>query len=227
TWFVGLGAWAGLGFAAAVDLSPYVCVPIAAVLIGMIGYHAFGFWVGLTMSAVLATVVVGGFSFLRLQPYVSSFETHLQTVTAPESDAFPLVSEAFPLTSAAEGPAACPAGAWLTQFGGYLREQDASAARLGSALGATSVLVGMLLGLMAVRFALVVSTSVLGTLLAAGGAVMLLNEWGPSGMFGGGQSQTALGLGIGSFLVTSLCLQTVLTRQPAPAPPDKEKSKSK
>ncbi|HNQ22096.1 MAG TPA: hypothetical protein PKK06_03280 [Phycisphaerae bacterium] len=220
TWFIAVGAWAGWGFAVAVDLTPYVCVPIAALLIGMIGYHAFRFWVGLLMSGVLATLVVGGYSFLRLQPYMTSFETHLESILPPESEAFPPVSEGQP-------SARCPAAAWVTQFGGYVREQDAAAARLGSALGALAMLVGMLVGLLAARFALITSTSVLGTLLAAGGAVMLFSQWGPTGGFSDARSQALLGLAVGAFLVTSLFLQTVFTRQRSPAPADSDKPKSK
>jgi len=109
---------------------------------------------------------------------------------------------------------------WFQQFWGYVTQQDATVARNGRALAVASLVTGLCIGLIAVRAAMILSASLVGTSLFAAGAGTLLAEIAPEQTRQAMQNhQPVIGIAIGAFLLGSIVIQTLLTRpKPAPKP---------
>ena len=69
------------------------------------------------------------------------------------------------------------------------------------------------MGLLAVRWALILSTSLLGTSLVTTGLATLLTQSVPDSYQAFQNNPKLVGIGIGAFLATSLVLQTMLSRR--------------
>ncbi len=220
TAFVLLGGLLGAGFADGLGFSRAACMPIGALLLGVIGFQTFRLWVGVASAAVLSSIVLGTFGSQRVAPHVAEFQQLSPWVIADSSaQSIPGTVEDYVIptrdqqtTYVQRSP-----GQWASEFWTYLSERDASTARVGQAITALTMLGGLCLGLLAVRLALVVSTSLIGTGLVTTGMATLLTHSVPESYQAFQNSPTLIGVGIGAFLVTSLALQTMLMRKASAA----------
>ena len=216
--FILAGAGAGFLFSHAYQFPPTICTLTAALFVGLIGHLAFRFWVGLGLSVVLAGLVVGGFSYARLSPHVSAFEQQGLKV----SDG----TETLPLAGESKAEATMSPQQWWPKFIAFVQQRDADAERVGSALAALALMTGLLIGLVAARLALIVSTSALGTFLVLGGSGALCAHFGSVDYRLGSRYPVVVGIALGAFFATSLFLQTWMTRRPKKEASDKEDSDS-
>jgi hypothetical protein len=100
----------------------------------------------------------------------------------------------------------------VREFWSYLEQRDPSAAKNFKGVAALSLLSGLAIGLVAARWALILATSLVGTMFVVlGGAAVLSNSVDHA--FGSLMQKPSLfGLVIGGFFITSLVLQSLLAR---------------
>ena len=88
-----------------------------------------------------------------------------------------------------------------------------------------ALLTGLCLGIVAVRWALILATSLVGTVLVTTAAATLLTRSVPESYQAFQSNPGLVGVGVGGFLVTSLILQTMLSRK-SPAAKGESAAKS-
>ncbi len=209
--FVGLGALGGYKFGLHAGFPPPLCALVGAGMIGVIGHMTFRLWVGAAVAVVLATLALGTFSYEKVLPHVSEFE-RTQMVALPAS-ANGSSEFAVPTPGEQQAYLRQKPLELATQFWDYATVQDVGMERNAHTIGLAAMVTGLFLGVVAVRWALVISTSLLGTMLVATGVGTLFAK-----SFDGSY-QTFLdhpGVGAtvaGVFLLTSLTLQAMLTRK--------------
>ena len=231
TAFVALGGVAGAGFARELDFHPLIGVLVGGLLIGIIAYQTFRLWVGLGAAVVFSSLVVGTFGYQRVVPYVAEFEQGVQhraiVVPLPHgrgSDSSPIT---FAVPTAVEQQAyrdRTPRQ-WAEEFWAFVTQRDANVARNTKGLATVALLTGLCLGILAVRWALILSTSLVGTVLVTTAVATLLTHSVPESYQAFQHNPGLLGVGVGGFLVTSLILQTMLSRK-SPAAKGESAAKS-
>jgi len=216
--FVLVGGLLGASFADGLGFSRLVCAPIGSLLFGVIGFQTFRLWVGLASAAVLSGIVLSTFGYRNVTPHVSEFRRTSPWVipdSSPQSPTSAAAEYVIPTRDQQAAYVEFSPGQWASDFWAFVSERDASTARNGKALAALTALGGLCLGLIAVRIALVLATSLIGTCLVTTGVATLLTHSVPESYQAFDNNPTLVGVGIGAFLVTSLVLQTMLMRKPA------------
>lgn len=205
-----LGAAFGREFVWPVPL----CVLGGVIVVGSIGYLTFRLWVGVTAAAVVAAVVLSAFGYRQILPHVAEFN---QTLAAPQAGVdMPALGPVAPSESQLATADAQPSPLqYATAFRDYLAQHVPVTARNATAIGIVALVTGLLLGLVAVRTTLIMSTSLIGTALVVFGLGTLLAQWTPSSYHASLAHPGAMAIGAGGFLLTSVVLQTLLTRQAA------------
>lgn len=216
--FVVLGGLAGVWFGRELGFSPLPCVLVGAFLIGIISYLSFRLLVGLAAAVVFSSVVVGAFGYHRVIPYVSEFEQTLPLSASANSSTF-----VIPSTEQQQAYRDRDPRRWATEFWAFVTARDSNTARNSKAITIVALLTGLCLGLLAVRWALIISTSIVGTSLVTAGVATLLTHSVPESYQAFQNNPGLLGIGVGGFLVTSLIVQTMLSRQ---SPSGKGESRS-
>ena len=210
--FVVAGGLGGLAFARQIGFPPIVCVLIGAFLVGIIAFQTFRLWVGVGAAIVFSSIVMGTFGYQRLVPHVTSFERDRTAVVASSAQGD---SVAFALPTPADQQAYLDRTPkeWAQGFWTYLTERDYNTARHSQGLAVLALLTGLSMGLLAVRWALILSTSLLGTSMVTTGLATLLTQSVPDSYQAFQNNPKLVGIGIGAFLATSLVLQTMLSRR--------------
>jgi hypothetical protein len=217
--FVLLGAYAGVLLGRETGYPLPVCGAVGALMIGVIGHQTFRLWVGLVTASVLSLATLGVFSYQRVIPHIAEFEGLPPVVTTEEASSFEL-----PSPEEQQAYRDRSIGRWAKDLWGYVVQQDVQVERNGKALAALAMLSGLCLGVVAVRWALILSTSVIGTALVTTAIGMLLARSAPDS-YQAFQAQPGLvGAVVGAFLVSSLVVQVLLTRK---APSGKQDSSAK
>ena len=207
-----LGGYIGAFFAREAGYSVPVCGMVGALMIGVIAYQTFRLWVGLAAAVVLSAAVLGSFGYQRVLPHMTEFQESLVDSPAAVDGTFALQTPEEQQAYLDRGPREWAEGLWT-----FVSERDASAASNGRALAIAAMVIGLCMGVLAVRWALIVSTSLVGTSLVTTGMATLLYQSVPDSYQAFQGRPGLVGIGVGGFLVTSLIIQTMLTRS-APAP---------
>ncbi len=209
--FVGLGAWAGYRFGVHAEFPPPVCALLGAGMIGAIGHMTFRLWVGAAVAVVLTSLALGSFSYEKLLPHVSEFE-RTQMVALPAS-ANGSADFAVPTPGEQQAYLRQSPRELATQFWDYATLQDVAIEKRAHTIGLAAIVTGLFLGVVAVRWALVVSTSLLGTLLVASGVGALFAACSPGSYDAFLKHPAVGGMALGLFMLTSLFFQAMLTRK--------------
>ena len=218
------GGCAGAYFARQTGFSNTICVAAGALMIGVIGYQTFRFWVGLLSAVVLTSAAMGVFGYQRVMPHVVVFERTVQAElglgpavpsAAAKADGSPSVF-ALPSPEQQQAYRNRSPRQWAGELWRFVTQKDALAGPNLRALAIIAMITGLCLGVLAVRWALIVSTSLLGTVLVTTAIATLLTHSAPESYEAFQQRPGLIGIGVGAFLLASLVLQTLLTRK-APA----------
>ncbi len=212
--FVVAGGLGGQMFGEEVGFPPIVCVLIGAFLVGIIAFQTFRLWVGVGAAIVFSSMVMGTFGYHRLVPHVTSFQNDraAAVVSSPQEEP---VAFALPTPADQQAYLDRTPKEWAQSFWAYLTEQDYNTARYSQGLAVLALLTGLSMGLLAVRWALILSTSLLGTSMVTTGLATLLTQSVPDSYQAFQNNPKLVGIGIGAFLATSLVLQTMLSRKAA------------
>lgn len=216
--FVLAGAVAGWAFARQAEIPAAIGAIVAAGMFGTIAYLTFRMWVGLAAGVVLSVVALGTFGYRNVVPQVHEFEgvvawtptAGATQISAQDPSGNPSYTE--------DNPAE-----WVSRFWAFVKARDASIEDQVRMVGLASLVVGAFLGVVAVRWMLIVTTSLVGTVCVVSGVTTLLTHWIPTSYPTMQSNPAVMGMGVGGFLVTSLILQTLLTRS---GPPKDSKKKS-
>lgn len=217
--FVLLGGFVGSVFARETGFATPVCGLLGALMVGIIGYHTFRLWVGVLVAGVLSTVVLGVFSYQRVLPHVGAFEQAGMVATAP-GEAF-----AIPTPQQQQDYLQRTPKQWVHELWSYVTANDADEQRNGRALALGAMVTGLCLGVLAVRWAMIISTALVGTALVTMSLATLMTHSVPGSYEAFQRNPNLVGVGMGAFLVSSLILQTLLTRK-APSAKSEGKGKS-
>jgi hypothetical protein len=213
--FLLLGGWGGYEFGRAAGVAPLLVSAVGAGMIGLIGHLTFRVWVGVLTAAVLSACATGVFGYYRVTPHMLAFErerfaalsSDVGSEAASIRDSTDVARNRFP--SAKE---------WLDGAANYVTARDARAVSQARLLSIAVGVTGLLLGLVAARWMLILSTSLLGTFCVSSGITALLASFLPSSREAMVNHPGVYAIGVGGFLAASLIVQTLLTRK-APAPP--------
>jgi hypothetical protein len=204
------GAVGGYHFARELGFPTIPCVAAGTVSIGLIGYQMFRFWIALGTGLVVALLALSVYGHKAVLPHVGEFE---RAATMQVTDENGEVVFQVPSREEQQAFVERTPRQWAGEFRDYVVRQDPAVDRNVKAIGIVALITGLCVGLLAARTALILSTSVLGTALVVAGIGTLMSH------FGGGSAITSLQdhprlalVAIGGFLVTSLVLQTLLTR---------------
>lgn len=218
--FILLGGGAGIFFARELGYPPPITGLIGALMLGVIGYKTFRMWVGVAGALVFASVALGAFGYQQVLPHAAEYHAQHapQTASAPGDFRLPSPAEqqAFSETTPEE---------YLQSMWTYVKAQNDRIERRGRAVALAGLITGLCLGVLAVRTALILATSLAGTFLVTSSIGTLLWHWAPKSFQTIEHNPRLVTLGVGGFLVASLIVQTLLTRS-APKHEDKLSAKS-
>lgn len=217
--FAVLGAVIGTFFARETGFSTPACGLVGALMVGVIGYHTFRLWVGLLVAVVLSSAVLGVFGYQRVIPHVAEFQQVSVTPTAESSGTFVLPSPEKQEAYLKRTPRQ-----WAEDFWAFVAEKDGQIGQRTRSLALGAMITGLCLGVLAVRWALIISTALVGTALVSTGIAAVLTQSVPDSCAAFEQHPNVVGIGMGAFLVSSLIVQTMLTRK---APSGKSEAKAK
>ncbi len=217
--FILIGGFLGLRFTQHFGFYPIVCILGGASLVGIIGYQTFRLWVGVGAAMVFSSIVLGTFGYQRVLPLVSEFEQSAQvkTLDSPVPFAIPTPQEQRDYLERTPQQ-------WAGDFWAFVTQRDATVAKNAKAIALVALLTGLCMGIVAVRWALILATSLAGTVLVTTAMATLLTHSVPESYQAFQRNPALLGVGVGGFLVTSLILQTMLSRRTPAAKADGAKS---
>ena len=197
-----------------------VCVGFGALMLAVIGYQAFRLWVGLAAAVVFSGLALGTFGYVRVLPHVAAFENGSAPAPIAEGESFVVLTPAEQASYVHPQPEE-----WVRSCWSYVAQQDASIPKTGRALGLVALVTGLCFGLVASRWALILSTSLVGTVLVVSAIAELLSQFAPEESYQAlHQRPLVAAIAAGAFLLGSLVLQTLLTRPPHAGKPAKPKT---
>ena len=187
-------------------------IVICAVLCGVVGLLLFRLWVGVAAAVLAAAVAIGIYGSAHVLPHVKTFPT-AATQTVAEFTIPDVPAESRPATEILRQLG--------TDFRAHLLAQDADVEKYLLLTAAGAGAFGLLIGLLAARFTLVLSTAIVGTVLVTTALGLAAKSYWPRAIEGLPEHGREVDLAILGFFVASLILQSLLTRRPArvePAP---------
>ncbi len=206
--WVGLGAMGGLEFAHLSDFPKILCVLGGAAIFGVLGFHSYRLWAGVLAGAVLSAIALGVFGIRNVAPHVQEYQRQALTANVESLPTFKIPSPEEQRSYLDRSPRD-----WFAQLHSYIATVDPQADRNGQSLGFAVLAIGACIGVLAVRWATILSTSIVGTGLVTAGFAALLSRMSPERSYQAFQDHTnVFACGVGGFLLTSLVLQTLLTR---------------
>ncbi len=206
--FVIGGGVLGNEFAKVVGFHPLLCAAVGALLIGTIGYLTLRLWIGVVAAGLVAALALGAFSYQRVFPHLGEFEQRAVASGHETPGTFSLPTPQEQADYLQRSP-----GEWASDFWAFVTAKDQRLRPNAQAVAIVALLVGLLVGLLATRTALVFSTSLLGTVLVAASLGGLMAHFVPRFYEGLLQRPQLSGAALGGFFVTSLLLQSLLTRK--------------
>jgi len=205
------GGVGGYYFAGPSGLPLPVCIAGGGLVAGVIGHQTLRFWVGVLTAGVLAAASLGVFGYQRVAPYVTEFEQSQQITSEDGAFMFTVPSPEEQEAYRDRNPAT-----WAQEFWAFATERDPGLSRSAQSIGILAILTGLCLGVVAMRWALILSTAMVGTALITTGIAGLAGHYWPQQAYQAFEARPALfGAVIGGFLVSSLIVQTAMTRPDA------------
>ena len=214
--FVMLGAAAGLYFGRELGYPALLCALVGAAMIGAIGHMTFRLWVGVATAVVFSAFAMGAFSYHRVIPHVAEFQESRESMVTWSPVEGPRVF-AVPSPEEQRAYLAHSPGEWVESLWNHVTLIDAHAERHGKALALVAFVAGLCIGVLAVRWMLILTTSLVGTALMTTSVATLIARLMPSSYQSFGENPGVVGIGVGVFLATSLIVQALLTRKAPPA----------
>jgi len=207
-----VGGMTGVYVARAAGYAPLFGGLIGAGMLATVTFITFRLWVGVLTAAVFGSVALGAFGYREVAPQIVDFQ-HGQVMPQPITHGLDILQSNDMATTSSETGIPSDPKLWLEKFWTYVTQRDRSLVLNAKLISLAAMFTGLFLGVIIVRSMAIVSTSILGTSIALSGVATLLAQMAP-GAYGALQHKpSVLGMGVGGFFVTSLILQTLLTRK--------------
>lgn len=209
-----VGASLGAALAQENGIAAPPCAVVAGAMLAVVGFLTFRLWVGVIAAGVAALVAVAVFGQGRLDTHVAAFQ---QREAARGQHTYVAVPESATTSASLHAldvvPAALPdVEPSIRRFWSYLQEQDATLATQTKGVAGAALVAGLFLGVLLSRLMLIASMSVIGTTLIVLAALGVMSSVSPSLVSSFHANPTVAAVGVGGLLVTSLIIQTLLTR---------------
>lgn len=208
--FIAFGGIVGWQFGQTVQFAPALCAIAGGGMVGAIAHLTFRLWVGMIVAVVAAALAMGAFGYVRLVPFVDDFQQASLAPVAANSG-----ETVFELPTPDEQTANLKRDIkdLGREFWTFATTQDSSIQRNAQMAGVGALLMGLFLGVVATRWALVLATSLLGTAFVTFGVVTGLSIVLPGSYQTLASHPKASAIVVGGFLLTSMVLQGMLTRK--------------
>lgn len=210
--FVLFGAWVGMYFAEQTGYSKPACGLTCAAMVGLVGFQTFRIWVGILAAVVFASASMSVFGYQKIMPHIQAFQQ-----TVPVDTPIALEDGTFSLQNPLANPLTYPPQQWAKDLWTFASEKDANTSRNGQAIMLGSLMAGLCFGVIAMRWALILSTALLGTAMVTTASATLLLSTDQAYYQTIQANPQVLGTAVGALLVSSIVLQTMLTRRPKTA----------
>lgn len=218
--FVLIGGGIGLEFAHMASFPTAPCVALGAAAVATVAFLTYRLWVGVAAAVVLGGVALGVFGYQKVMPHVQDFDPAVAWAASEQADEFTLLTpeqqEAYANPSADE---------WFRGLWRHVSERDVAAPQYARAIGLAAVVIGLLIGVLAVRPTLILATSIIGTFFVASGLGALAQQYMPATYQAGFGHPVVMGVLLGALGISSVIVQTLLTRK-APQPDSESSDKS-
>ncbi len=214
---LGLIAVGGLGAAACghvIDAPLPLVIIGGAVAGGLAGYVLFRLWVGLAAGVLCAMIAIAVYGSFHIVPHLATFH--------PPEPAATVADFVVPDVPATERDPWLVIRDKATEFWAHLKTQQADVETYTLLAAAAAGLFGLLIGLLASRFTLVLSTALVGTVLVWSALAMALRSYWPDRWALLPTHAATVNVAVLAFFGASLLLQTVLTRRRPQAEPAAE-----
>jgi hypothetical protein len=219
--FVAIGGMLGVAFASLVDLPALPCTIVAGAVVGVVAFMTYRLWAGVLTALVVSSIVMTVFGYQRVVPHLAAFEPAPMLAAQTPS---PKVADAPEPSDVRTAVARAAAAEWIHEFRSFLAQQDSRIGRHAEAVALGSGLIGLFIGVVLVRFALIGATAILGTSMITGSLLSLCQTAAPAAYQTLAGRPAILGMGVGAIFVGSVVLQFIMTRRPRPeSPPPKAK----
>lgn len=215
-----VGGFGGAFFASRVGYPAILCVSAGILALATVGYQTYKFWVGALTGVVLCTAVLGVFGYNKVLPHLPEFEQpQLAAVDSSVVDGSDeTVAFSIPTPEAQQAYAAPEPTQWASDFWGFVSAREPGVERNAWALGILALVSGLCAGVLATRTAAIVATSMVGTGMVTSSAGALFTRFAPDASYQALHGHPGLmGMVAGAFLVSSLIVQTMITRNPKAA----------
>ncbi len=207
------GAIAAGRFAYAVDVPWPVTVLVSGLIAGLVGHFLHRLWVGAVASLVVASLALSVFGYYEVLPELQAFQAnHPAAVSVDSAATFNLLPPEEQAEYSKES-----VRDWAGGFWNHLNVKQAGVDRRIALIGAIAGLVGLIIGIVATKGALIFGTALMGTSLLATGATMVMGASAPEVYASALASPRLIGGGIASLFLCSLVVQAMLNRRPAEA----------
>ncbi len=198
-----IGAVAGQALAVSMPL----CATIGAVVFGISGFVLLRLWVGVATCVLFAAIAASGYGAHRALPHLKSYSE-----PAPAAITKPEYRFSTPEPRAQQLHLNPEFNAWLEDVYTHVTTKEMTLERNTVLSAVAAGVLGLILGLVAVRLTLIILTSVMGTAALIAGATTLLCHHRPGLYQAALGHPEALAIACGTFLLGSLALQALLTR---------------
>lgn len=199
-----LGATIGVWFSRQLGHQDVVGGLVGAAMAGTVAFLTYRMWVGILVGAVMASVALGSLGYQKVVPHAGEFQR--TTMISPASLTLPTIEQqdAYIQQSPQE---------WMSKFWAFCRDRDASLEQNSRLIGVGAAMFGLFLGVIAVRWTMILATSVLGAVFVTSSLMTLSSEIAPNAYRSFLTHPGLVGTGIGAFMVTSWIVQTLVTRR--------------
>lgn len=203
-----LGAVGGAVYAQYAGFNQVIGALVGAGMFGLVAHLTFRIWVGVATAVVLSSLALGTFGFQKIVPHLSEFDGMVtwsategtQTFTVPTPDE----QTAYREHNLSE---------WASEFWSFATSKDSALPVNTQLVGFGAAAVGLFLGVVMVRWMLILATSVAGTMLVTTATATILSRFLADSYQPLLRHSGVMGMVVGAFLLASLVVQTLLTKK--------------
>ncbi len=210
SFFVLLGGALGYQFSQVSGAPMPLCALVGAGMVGVVGHLTYRLWVGAFVAVVCSFLVLSAFGYQRVAPHVADFEETRMVAWSPVSGA---TEFSLPTSEEQQAYLDRTPRMWAQGLWAHVTAQDLHIERHAKSLAITVLVTGLFFGVVAVRWAMILATSLAGTALVTTGIATLFSHFAPGSYQAFFNHPGIMGVACGAFLVTSFALQTALTRK--------------
>lgn len=206
-----IGASCGLWFSRQLGVQDLIGGLVGAAMVGTVAYVTYRMWVGLLVGLVLSSVALGALGYQRVVPHVSEFQK--TTMVSPASFTLPTAEQQDAYFERSPE-------VWMQKFWAFVTDRDTALESNGRVVGFGAAMIGLFLGVVAVRWTMILATSALGAALVTSSLMTISSTVFPGAYRSFLTHPGLMGVGVGAFMITSWIVQTLVTRKAPDADAD-------